>query len=80
MELSQDRLRLDIIDHCVPQTSLLPDSFWFQKITTDEHILADLNTERLNDRYHNFNIYISELILDNYQYIPVAHVKMYSLI
>jgi hypothetical protein len=80
MDLSQDRLRLDKIDHCVPQTSLLADSFWFRKITINEHILADLNTERPNGRYPKLNIHISELILDNYKYIPVAHVKMYCVI
>jgi len=51
MDLSQDRLRLDIIDQLVPQTSLLTESFWFRKITIYEHILADLNTERPNDKY-----------------------------
>jgi hypothetical protein len=65
MDLSQDRLRLDTIDLCVLQTSLLADTLWFRKITTDEHNLADLNTELLGDRYPKLNIYTSELFLDS---------------
>jgi hypothetical protein len=80
MDLSQDRLRLDILDQCFPQTSLLADSFWFRKITTDDHILADLNAERPDDWYPKLNIYVSELILDSYKYITMAHVKMYCVI
>jgi len=59
---------------------LLADYFSFRKITTDEHILADLNTDLPGDSYPNLNIYISELILDRYKYIPVVHVKMYCVI
>jgi len=80
MDLSQGRLRLDIIDQCAPQISLLVNSFCFRKITTDEHVLADLNTERPDDGYPNLNIYISELILDSYEYTPETHAKIYCFI
>jgi hypothetical protein len=48
---------------------LLTDPFWLRKITTDSHILAQVNIECPDDRYPKLKIYISELILNNYEYI-----------
>jgi hypothetical protein len=33
-----------------------------------------------DDRYTELNIYISELVVDSYQYIPVAHVTVHCVI
>jgi len=46
----------------------------------DIHILAHINMELLNDRHPNLKIYISELTLDGYQYIPIAYVTMHCMI
>jgi hypothetical protein len=70
------------------ETLLLDAPFWLRKITTDPHILDDVNIvcpddryPKLNivfpdDRYAKLNFYISELILSSHEYIPVAYVKM----
>ena len=42
--------------------------FWLRKLTTDSHILAHVNTEYPGDRYPKLNIYVSEIILDSYEY------------
>jgi hypothetical protein len=44
------------------------------------YIPADVNIVCPDDRYPKLGIYISELILDSYEYIPVAHVKMHCMI
>jgi hypothetical protein len=55
----------------VSQTSLLANPFWLRKISTDPHVLADVNTDCPEDMYLLLTIYyISELISYNYQYIP----------
>jgi hypothetical protein len=54
--------------------------FWLQKITMDLHILAHLNVEYLDDRYPKLKIYMSELILDSYEYIPLSYVTMHCMI
>jgi hypothetical protein len=59
---------------------LLVKPFRLQKITKDPHILAHVNIECLDDRHPKFKIYISELILDRYQYIPLAYVTMHPMI
>jgi len=59
---------------------LLVNPFWLQKITMDPHIPALLSVECLDDRHPKFKICISELILDRYQYIPLAYVTMYCMI
>jgi hypothetical protein len=59
---------------------LLADPSWIQKITADPHILAHVNMEFLDDRYPKLKIYISEMILDSYEHIPVAYVKMHCTI
>jgi hypothetical protein len=38
----------------------------------DLHSLAHVNMEYPDDRYPKLQIYVSELILDRYEYIPVA--------
>ena len=57
--------------------SLLANPFWLRKITTDPHILVHVNVEYRDDRDPKLKIYISELILDSYEYIPVAYITMY---
>jgi len=48
------------------QTFLLADPFWLRKITTDPHILAQVNTECLDDTHQKLKkTYLSELILDS---------------
>jgi hypothetical protein len=44
------------------------------------HILAPLNTGRPDDRYPKLKMHISELNLNSYEYIPVAHLPMQDLI
>jgi hypothetical protein len=51
---------------CVSQTFLPADPFWLRKITTDPHILADVNTGCPGDRYLKLKIYISVSIFDSY--------------
>jgi len=53
---------------------LLADPFRLRKMATDSHILAHVNVGRQDDRYPKLKTYISELILDSYEYIPVAYV------
>ena len=43
------------------QTFFLSDPFWFQKITTDPHILAHVNIVRPDDKYPELKMYLSEL-------------------
>jgi hypothetical protein len=43
--------------------------FGFKKITTDPHILADVNVQCPEGRYPKLKMRISELILDCYEYI-----------
>jgi len=59
---------------------LLADPFWLRKITADPHILAEVNIECTDDRNPKLQIYISELALDSYEYIPVAYVTMHCMI
>jgi len=44
------------------------------------HILAHINREYADDRYPKLKIYISELIADSYQYIPVANLGTICMI
>jgi hypothetical protein len=70
--------RNDVLQASVAQTFLLANPYWLRKITTDPHILADV--EYTDDRYPKLQMYISELILDSYEYIPVAYVTMHCMI
>ena len=54
----------------------LAGPFWLRIITADSHILGCLNIECLDDRYRKLKIYISEIILDNHEIIPIAYVIM----
>ena len=53
------------------------DPVWLLEITKNSHILDHVNTE-----YPELNIYISELILDSYEYIAAAAacMKMHCVI
>jgi hypothetical protein len=42
------------------------------KIAKNPHILAKVNIDFPDDRYQKLNIYISEIILDSYEYISIA--------
>jgi hypothetical protein len=64
----------------VSRTSLFADVFWLRKLTTDPHILAHVSIDCLDDMYPKLNIYISELVLDRYEYITLACVTMYCMI
>jgi len=59
------------LDQCFRKCFLLSESFWFRKIHTDLHILADVRMEFSDDVYPKLKIYISELILFSYEYVTV---------
>jgi hypothetical protein len=61
------------------QTFLLADFFWLQKITSNVHIFAHVNTECPDDRYPKLDINISELILDIYEYIYIYSIRNNTL-
>ena len=63
-----------------PKLFLLADLLWLRKIITDPHILAHVNMECPDDSYPKLDIYISELILDSYEYIPVVYVTVHCMI
>jgi len=63
---SQNKTANITIYTTVSQTLFLEDPFWFLKITTDHHILADVNTDCPDDKHLKLKIYISEMILDRY--------------
>jgi len=50
------------------------------KITTNSHIFAHVNVECPDDRCPELKMFISELILDSYKYIPVAYVIVHCVI
>jgi hypothetical protein len=56
----------------VPYTSLLADHFPLRNITTEPYNLAHVNMGCSDDTYPKLKIYISELTLDNCEYIPAA--------
>ena len=72
----------------VPKRFFLTEPFGLRKITTflrqittDPHILAHVNIVCMDDdRYTELNIYFSELVVDSYQYIPVAYVTVHCMI
>jgi hypothetical protein len=45
------------------------DPFSLRKITTDPHILAQVNVKCPDERYPKLDIFIAELILGSYEYI-----------
>jgi hypothetical protein len=64
----------------VSQNILCAHPFWLWKITMDPIILANINIVCLDDRCLKLKIYIRELILDSYKYIPVEYVTMHCKI
>jgi hypothetical protein len=50
------------------------------KITTDAHILAHVYIPCPDDRYPPLKMYLSKLILDSYEHVPVAYVTMHYII
>jgi hypothetical protein len=49
-------------------------------ITTDPHILANVNVVCSNYRYTKLKIYMSQLSFDSYEYIPVPYVRVHCMI
>ena len=68
-----------MINQCF-QNLLLANPFWLRIITTDPRILARVNVECRDDGHKKFKIYASKLILDSYEYIPVAQVTVHYMI
>jgi hypothetical protein len=48
--------------------------FWLQKLNKDPPIPADVNIGFPDDRFLKLKIYLLELILDRYEWKPVAYV------
>jgi hypothetical protein len=46
-----------------------------RKITKDPHIPAHANIAFADDKYPKLNIDISEMILDSYEYVPIASIR-----
>jgi hypothetical protein len=44
------------------------------------HIVAHVNTECLDDRYPKLKMYISEMNLGSYKWIPTAYTTMHSMV
>jgi len=65
------------INECFPD-DLLADPFWFRKITTDPHIPAEI--EYQGNRYPKLDVFTLELILNSYEYIAVAYIRMHFII
>jgi len=65
------RIEFSFPEQCFPNSLARGDSFLLRKITTDPRNHAHINVEFPNDRDPKLKMYISELILGNYQYIPV---------
>jgi len=70
----------------LPYTAVFPMYFclrthsWHQKITMDPHILSHINIMCLDDRYPKLNIYISEPILNSYEYVAVAYITIQCMV
>jgi len=60
----------------VSQTFLLPGPFWLHKINMDPHI----RLECPDDRHPKLKIYISELILGKFKYIPKGYTTVHCII
>jgi len=67
------------IEQCFPNFQFA-EPFWLRKITTDPHILADVNIVCPDDRYPILETSISELMLDRHQYIPTVTVTMHCMV
>jgi hypothetical protein len=66
----------------VSQTFLVADPSWVQEITMVPYILDHISLDCPDHKYlyPKLKICISELILDSYEYIPVACVTMHCMI
>jgi hypothetical protein len=66
----------------ISPTFMLADPFWLRKITADLHTLSYVNIRVVHpdDRYPTLKICISELMVDSYEYTPVAYVAMHCMI
>jgi hypothetical protein len=62
------------------QTPLLADPFSLLTVTADPHILGHVNRQCADDRCPKLKICMSEVILDSYEYMPVAYVTMNCMI
>jgi hypothetical protein len=69
--------RFPIIQTSVSHTFFLPEPFWLKKISTDPQIPAHINIVCSDDRYPKFIIYISEMVLDSYEFTPTAYVQFF---
>jgi hypothetical protein len=56
----------------VSQNFLLVDPFLLHKTTPDPYIPVHVNVACLNEGYPKLKVYNLELILDSYEYTPVA--------
>jgi len=57
---------------------MFADPFWLQKkITTDPHIFSHINILCPDDRNPELNIFVSELTLGSYRYMPIAYITMH---
>ena len=77
-----DRFALDegLLHSSVSQAFLLAVTLWLRKMTTDPHILTDVNIEYADDTYTNLKKkYFSILILYIYEYITVTNVTLYCI-
>ena len=70
MSSHNQRIRYSLIQFFLD--FLRVDPFWLRKITTDPHMFAHINVKCPYDRYPKLKIYISELILGSYEYIPAG--------
>jgi hypothetical protein len=57
---------------------LFSNTFWLRKITMDPP-LAHVYIECPDDSCSKLKIHVSELILDSYEYIPVAYVTIHCI-
>ena len=51
-----------------------------KKITIDPHIFAHVNMGCPDDRHSRLKIYLSEMILDSYEYTTGGYVKMQCMV
>jgi hypothetical protein len=61
------------------QTFLFTDPFWLQKVTTNPHILAQVDKSP-NSRYPKLKNYIPEITSDTYKYISLTYITTHCMI
>jgi hypothetical protein len=62
------------------RTFLLGDPIWLRKITTGPYFLADVHIECPDHRNPKLINYVSEIVSDSYEYVPVVYVTMQCMI